>query len=163
GTQKIGRDVVAVQTTRDRRPQRVYARVSQRGRSASGENVLDLAEKRVRFTRLQDVRVAASLQRLFAWLALDMPGARDDRDMAGARIRLQPTCDFPAVQTRKREIHHDDVGHHRDDEAQRRRTIRGALDVETLGDEVLRVQLPRIGIVLDEEHERAAAGRSLWG
>jgi len=82
---------------------------------------------------------------------------RHDRDVRGARIRLQPPRGFPAVYDRETQIHHDDIG----------LTHRGAFygigsvgrlnDVEAAYREMSRVQDAQGAIILGDEKKRPIA------
>ena len=78
-----------------------------------------------------------------------------------ALVALQPPRRLPAVHSRQRQIHQDDVGQ------QLARLLDGLHAVGRLGHlearelQVRGVHLARVLIVLDHEHERCSAGRQL--
>src|SRR5262249_5413426 len=70
----------------------------------------ELCDQPLEFDRLGIELVAAGGERLFAGAGECMRGERDDRDVAGLRIVLEPPRRLPAVDHRHLQIHQNDVG-----------------------------------------------------
>src|SRR6516165_12491259 len=76
---------------------------------AVSENAPEGCDQPFKFDRLRIKLVAPRRDRLFALTGERMRGQRDDRDVAGLRIALEPPCGFPAVDDGHFEVHQNDI------------------------------------------------------
>src|SRR5262249_12219232 len=87
-----------------------FARAFLRGSFTVGKNAPNRCAQPIEFDRLGVELVAARRECLFTLTGQRMRRQRDDRDVAGLRIALEPPSGFPAVNNGHFEVHQDDIG-----------------------------------------------------
>src|SRR4029077_16974626 len=114
----------------------------------------DLIEQPLRQAWLGDEGIASGIERALAVAGQGVAGQRNDGDVAGTGIVLEAPGRFPAVEAGQREIHDDDVGTQLEGLVEGLVAILGLLHPQPRVREELDVDVPVVGIVVDEQDQQ---------
>src|ERR1044071_5356722 len=125
-----------------------------------GEDAADFDDERVGGTRLRHEPVAAGACCALQITGSVVRGERHDRNMCRALICLEAARRLPPIKHAQAQVHTDDVARMRGGMGERILPVACFDYVEARQLQLLRIQTPQIGLILDEQNQGLGAHRN---